>query len=52
MKKFFYVICAVLLLIPMRVSAANTITFTPPFSYGNGRGRLEISPFRTPLTIN
>lgn len=30
MKKFFSVICAVLLLIPMRVSAANTITFTPP----------------------
>lgn len=52
MKKFFSVICAVLLLIPMRVSAADTITFTPPFSYGNGRERLEISPFRTPLTIN
>lgn len=30
MKKLFSVICAVLLLIPMRVSAANTITFTPP----------------------
>lgn len=51
MKKFFSVICAVLLLIPMRVSAANTITFTP-HSYRNGRERLEISPFRTPLTIN
>lgn len=52
MKKFFSVICVALLLIPMRVSAANTITFTPLFSYGNGRERLEISPFRTPLTIN
>lgn len=34
MKKFFSVICAVLLLIPMRVSAADTITFTPHFPTG------------------
>lgn len=52
MRKWISLLCAVLLLTPLRVSAAEPLSFTPPILQKIGRGSRENSLFRTPRTIN
>lgn len=52
MRKLFSVLCAVLLLIPMRVSAAEPLSVTPPILQKIGRGGQENSRYRSLPTIN